>query len=270
MDLQVRSVAPARGWAWITAGFALFLRSPAQWIGLLLILFAAKKALSAFPVPAVAAFFSVLAMLLMPVFMAGLMDGCRALEEGRPLQIGHLAQGFRRNAADLVTIGGVYLVGNLIIVMIILAIGGEAIAAMATTLAKGTTITPQIKSEMREATATVAKAALVGAALSLPLLMALYFAPLLAYFDGVKPLRALKLSLVACLKNMLPMLVYALVLLAGLVVLVPIGIRFREFDLGLWLMAPVIVPSIYASYRDIFSTGDANARPDTGAELKER
>jgi hypothetical protein len=263
IDVQVRSVAPARGWAWIAGGFTLFLRSPGQWILLLLILFAAKKALSAFPVMALAALFSVIAMLLMPVFMAGLMDGCRALEEGRPLKVGHLAQGFRRNAANLVTLGGIYLVGNLIIVMIIFSIGGEAITAMATTLAKSPTITPQIRGQMQEATATVARAVLVGAALSLPLLMALYFAPLLAYFDDVKPLQALKLSLLACLKNLLPMLVYGLLLLAGLVVLVPIGIRFREFDLGLWLMAPVLVPSIYVCYRDIFSVSDASAPPTT-------
>jgi len=262
MDLHVRSVAPNRGWAWIAAGFALFLKSPVQWLVLLLILFAAKKALAGFPVHVLAAFFSVLGMLLMPVFMAGLMDGCRALEVGRPLQIGHLVQGFRRNPANLVTIGGIYLVGNLIILMIILAIGGEAITAMATTLAKNPTLTPQLRGEMREATATIAKAVLVGATLSLPLLMAVCFAPLLAYFDDVKPLQALKLSLIACLKNMLPMLVYALALFAGLVVLVPIGIRFREFDLGLWLMAPVLVPSIYASYRDIFSISDATVHPD--------
>src|SRR5688572_15499769 len=113
MDVQVRSVAPSRGWAWIAGGFALFLRSPVQWIVLLLILFAAKKVLSAVPVGLLAALFSVIAMLLMPVFVAGLMDGCRALEQGYPLKVGHLAQGFRRNAANLVTLGGIYLVGNL-------------------------------------------------------------------------------------------------------------------------------------------------------------
>jgi hypothetical protein len=57
------------------------------------------------------------------------------------------------------------------------------------------------------------------------------------------------------------MLVYSLVVIAGLVVLMPIGVRLREFDLALWLMAPVLVPSIYASYRDIFSTGGASATP---------
>lgn len=261
MDLQIRSVPPARGWAWIASGFVLFLRSPAQWLLLLLILFAAKKLLTGIPVMVIAAFFSVLGMLLMPVFMAGLMDGCRALEEGRPLKVGHLAQGFRENAANLVTIGGIYLVGNVIIVMIIIAIGGDALRDLATTLARSATITPEIRGQMQEATATVAKAVLAGAALSLPLLMALFFAPLLVYFDGAAPLQALKLSLVACLKNMLPMLVYGLVLLACLVVLVPVGVRFREFDLGLWLMAPVLVPSIYACYRDIFVAGGEATPP---------
>src|SRR5215510_1981645 len=104
MDLQLRSVAPNRGWAWIAGGFALFLKSPGQWLVLLLILFALKKALTGIPVMLFAALFSVLAMLLMPVFMAGLMDGCRALEVGQRLQLGHLAQGFRRNAANLVTV----------------------------------------------------------------------------------------------------------------------------------------------------------------------
>ena len=256
MDVQVRSVAPIRGWAWITGGVALFLKSPLQWIILLAILFAAKKALTAIPLAAFAILFSALAMLLMPVFIAGLMDGCRALEVGLPLKVGHLAQGFRRNAAHLVTIGGIYLAGNLVILMTILAIGGDAIVA----IAKNPTLTP--RGDMREATAAVARAVLVGAALSLPLLMAVCFAPLLAYFDDLKPLQALRLSLVACLKNMLPMLVYGLVLLAALMVFVPIGARLREFDLGLWLLSPVLVPSIYASYRDIFTVSDVDARPD--------
>jgi hypothetical protein len=31
-----------------------------------------------------------------------------------------------------------------------------------------------------------------------------------------------------------------------------IGLVLGQFDLGLWLLAPLIVPSIYASYRDLF------------------
>jgi len=156
-------------------------------------------------------------------------------------------------------------VGNLVILMIIAMIGGDAMTVMAKTLASSPTMTPRVAGEMQAATATVAKAALVGATLSLPLLMALWFAPLLVYFDDLKPLQALKLSLVACLKNTFPMLVYSLVLLAALVVLVPVGIRLREFDLAFWLMAPVLVPSIYASYRDIFAARSASAPPGAGS-----
>ena len=255
MDVQIRKVPPARGWAWIAGGALLFLRSPGQWIVLLLILYIAKKALAAFPVAALAALFSVLAVLLMPVFMAGLMDGCMSLAAGRPLKIGHLLQGFRKNAAHLVTIGGISLAGNLVILMIVVMIGGEGMTAMAKAVSGNQAITPQIAQQMQAAASDVARAALAGTALSLPLLMALWFAPLLVYFDDVRPLTALKLSLAGCLRNALPMLLYSLVLLAVLLVAVPIGMRFREFDLGLWLMAPVVVPSIYVSYRDIFSTG---------------
>jgi hypothetical protein len=250
---------------WIVGGVLLFLRSPGKWIVLLLVLFVAKKMLAAFPVLALAALFSILAVLLMPVFMAGLMDGCMALAEGRRLEFGHLLQGFRRNAANLVTIGGISLAGNLVILMIVLSIGGEAMTAMAKAVGSSQAVTPQVTEELQAAMSKVAKAALAGTALSLPLLLALWFAPLLVYFDDVRPFQALRLSLIACLRNALPMLVYSLVLLAALVIVVPVGVRLREFDLGLWLMAPVVIPSIYVSYRDIFSAGAAAAPPGAPA-----
>jgi len=255
--MESRVVDPGRGWKWIVEGFRLFLRSPAIWIALVLILYMAMKVVQYVPLLAL------VAVLLMPVFLAGLMDGCRALEEGRRLEIAHLMKGFRRNPAQLVTIGGVSLVGNLAILMIVMAIGGDAFATMAKTLAKSPTVTPQVAGEMQAATLEVTRAALVGAAISLPLLMALWFAPLLTYFHDVKPWQALKSSFLACLKNFLPFLVYGLVLLAALMVLVPVGIQFGQYDLGLWLMAPVLLPSIYASYKDIYAARPASAGRDS-------
>lgn len=251
--MELRVVDPGRGWKWIVEGFRLFLRSPVIWIALVLILFVAMKVVQYLPILAL------IAVLLMPVFLAGLMDGCKALEEGRSLEIAHLIRGFRKNPGQLVTIGGVSLVGNLLILMIVVAVGGDAFSTMAKTLAKSPTITPQITEQMQAATVEVTKAALVGAAISLPLLMALWFAPLLTYFHDVKPLQALKSSFIACLKNFLPMFVYGLVLFAALMVLVPIGIKLGQYDLGFWLMAPVLLPSIYASYKDIYAAGAATA-----------
>lgn len=252
-NIESRAVAAGRGWAWIVEGVRLFLRKPVTWLVMLLILYAGMKLVSLVPV------LGLVAMLLMPIFLAGLMDGCKALDEGRPLAITHLIMGFRRNAAQLVTIGGIYLVGNVVILMIVVALGGEAILAMAKTLAKSTQITPQVAEQMQAATLAIAKAALVGTVVSLPLLMALWFAPLLAYFHGMKPLPALKSSLIACLRNTLPMCVYGLALLVALMVLVPIGLQFGHYDLGVWLMTPVLVPSIYVSYKEIYATGTAGA-----------
>jgi hypothetical protein len=246
--MEARSVAAAQGWAWIIAGARLFRKSPAQWVGVLAVLFVAMKVVNYVPVLAL------LAILLMPVFLAGLMDGCRALAEGRRLEFAHLLSGFRKNAAHLVTLGGVYLVGNLLILMIVAHIGGDAFTTIARTLAKSATLTPEQAQQMQAAAASVTRAALVGAALSLPLLMALWFAPLLTFFHDMKPLPALKSSFMACLRNVLPLSIYGLVVLAALVVLVPFGLKLGLYDVGLWLIAPVLVPSIYASYRGLYVT----------------
>lgn len=259
-NLQVRSVKAGRGWTWIKHGARFFLTNPPVWLMMLFTLFVAMKIVNLIPVLAL------FAMLLMPVFLAGLMEGCRALEEGRQLTIVHLAAGFQKHAGRLVTIGGVSMVGNLIIVMIIVAIGGDSIAILAKTLSGSPTITPDVAAEVQGAAVSATNAVLIGSLASLPLLMALWFAPLLVYFHDVKPLQALQWSFVACLTNVLPFFVYGLVILAGLMLLVPVGMKLGVYDLGLWLMAPVLVPSIYASYRDLFSAG-GDQPADGGGQL---
>lgn len=251
--LQLRSVKAGRGWTWIRHGVRFFVSSAAVWVMILLSLFIAMKIVNMIPLLAL------LAILLMPVFLAGLMEGCRALEEGRALKVSHLAAGFQKHAGRLVTIGGVSMIGNLLIVMIIVAIGGDSIATLAKTLSRNPTISPQLAGEVQAAAVSATNAVLVGSLASIPLLMALWFAPLLIQFHDAKPLQALQWSFLACLTNMLPFLVYGFVILAGLMLLVPLGMKAGIFDLGLWLMAPVLVPSIYASYRDIFSAGGTPA-----------
>lgn len=245
--MQARSVGAAQGWAWIVGGARIFRKSPAQWIGVLFVLFIALKVVNYVPVLAL------VAVLLMPVFLAGLMDGCHALAQGGRLEFTHLLSGFRRNAAHLVTLGGVYLVGNLLILMIVARLGGEAFTMIAETLGTNAALTPEQAERMQTAAASVTQAALVGTALSLPLLMALWFAPLLTFFHDMRPWPALRSSFLACLHNVLPMSVYGLAILAALVVLVPFGLRLGFYDAGLWMLAPVLVPSIYASYQDLYA-----------------
>ena len=97
--MEARVVAAGRGWQWIVEGFALFRKSPAMWIALTILLVAASGWRSLI-LPVLG---SLLFNLLSPVFLAGLMTGCRALESGEALEIRHLFAGFKQQAAPLVT-----------------------------------------------------------------------------------------------------------------------------------------------------------------------
>ena len=49
------------------------------------------------------------------------------------------------------------------------------------------------------------------------------------------------------------LLLVPLLMLALLAQLVPSGAMAQQFDIALWLLTPVIAPSIYTAYRDIFT-----------------
>jgi uncharacterized membrane protein len=76
--------------------------------------------------------------------------------------------------------------------------------------------------------------------------MAAWFAPALVVFQQQGVIEAMKTSFSGCLKNLLPFLIYGVVML-GLAVLatLPIG-------LGWLILGPMIAASVYTSYRDIY------------------
>ncbi len=247
--MNIRVVDASHGWRWIAAGIWIFRRNPPLWLLLIALLFIGSRVLLAIPLV------GVLAVLIAPNFLAGLAHGAEALEQGKPLRLGYLASGFLRNAARLVTIGGVSLVGQFLTLMVMVLIGGEAIGNIAKTVtAAGAT--PETIQAMRAAAPSMMLALLAGLLLSVPLMMAVWFAPLLVFFNDMKPVPALMLSLWACLRNILPFLVYGMAVLVPVVVLMPLSLTARQPDLGLWLLAPVLVPSIYAGYRDLFRPVD--------------
>jgi hypothetical protein len=191
-------------------------------------------------------------VLLTPNFLAGLAHGAQALAQGKPLRFGYLASGFLKNAAHLVTLGGVSLIGHLLMLLAMTAVAGDAFSEIVKTMAGGA-VTAETVGAMRTAAPRLLLSAAVGLGISLPVMLAIWFSPLLVFFDDVKPVPAMLLSLWACLKNVLPLMVYCLATLGPLFVLTHLGLALtRQPDVGFWLMAPVLVPSLYASYRDLF------------------
>jgi uncharacterized membrane protein len=238
--MRVRSVEPAKGWQWIADGFQLFRKSPAMWI--LVTLALALLWLVSFVIPLIG---PLLFNLLSPVLFAGLMLGCRAVEKGDELDISYLFAGFRGHASPLVTIGGIYLVGTIVIVGLILMTAGGSM--LPTVLGK----TPTDLQTLGAALRAMALALTVGFAFYIPLIMLIWFAPLLVVFHNLPVAEAMKLSFAACAKNMLPFLIY------GLALLVLWVIASIPLLLGLIVLLPVLVCSIYTSYRDIFDAEDA-------------
>ncbi len=230
-----RGVAAGRGMSWISESWDLFKRSPGLWIGIVLVLFVI------FVVAAFIPFIGMLAtMLFFPVFMGGLMLGCRALEEGRELEFAHLFAGFRENMGTLVGIGGLYLAGTVAILLVVTVITGAGMFAM---FAGGAQ--PQA-GDVGTMFATMGLAMLIYLALTVPLLMAVWLAAPLAMFHEHGAIEAMKASFVGCLRNIVPFLVYGVIMFVlAIVAAIPIG-------LGWLVLGPMTVASVYTAYRDIY------------------
>jgi uncharacterized membrane protein len=242
----MQSVPAGRGWIWVVAAFGLFRKNPLIWVALNLVLLLIGAGLTMLPVIGTYVLY-----LLTPTFLAGVIAAAHDLESGKDIEIAHLFRGFRQNAAQLVTVGGVYLVGQVLISGVMLAIGGPEFQEMA---AKGmagvdpTQITP-------EALSRISMAMLVGAALFMPLAMATWFAPALVLLGNQPGFRAVVFSMMACLRNILTFLIYGILTFALLVVAV------IPFGLGLILWIPVMLLTMYTSYRDVFTAPAESTAP---------
>lgn len=235
--MKVQQLGARRGWNWIRGGYGLFEKSPVIWIALFLIYLLIGVLLSMVPI-----FGPIVLNLLAPVFMAGFMLGCRALENGEELEINHLFAGFRHNTSQLVTVGGLYLAGIIVIVGIF------------TLLAKGVSNPMEVVAEGEQKSGIII-AGLVALAMMLPLVMAYWFAPVLVVLHDVRAVAAMKLSFVACLRNILPFVLYSLISMAlMLLAILPLG-------LGLLVMIPTMTASLYASYQEIFCERAAVEEP---------
>lgn len=256
-ELQIRRYKAAQGWKWIIAGATLFGKNPAQWIVMFIALFVLLKFLLWIP------YVGPLALLAVPVVLVGMIEGCRALEFGKPLALGYLLAGFTRNTGALLVLGSLSIASNLLVLMVMTALGGES---MQEAIKLSTQQKPGMENveAFSDAASGVVFAALVGWVLSVAVMMALWFAPLLVYFRDMKPHEAMICSFTACRKNFGAFSVYGGVIFAGLIMLMPVAMSARLLDLALWLLAPIVVPSIHASYMDIFSDAPAKAEETNG------
>jgi hypothetical protein len=230
-----RGVAAGNGWRWITDAWAFTGVQRGTFIGVFLLFALLAAGMSLIPYVG-----TLLNTLLMPIFSGGFILGCDAVRRGEPLEVGHLFAGFRRHAGKLLATGAISLGFLVLTVLLIMALFGSSIGMIFLGAE------PSAADVTTDGVLLILLASLIMLALGLPLYMALWFAcPLIVLADSEVG-GALKTSFGACLRNVLPYLVWSLaVLILGLVATIPIF-------LGWLLLGPVLMASIYLSYRDIF------------------
>lgn len=255
--MRAQTLAPAAGWQWILGGFAIFRRNPMM-LGMLIVAYWFTVIfLNVLPVVGALA-----ASLAIPGLSVGLMQAARNIERGQPVGLQTLYGSLKENARTLFALGALYLCCTLgILGLSSLVDGGDLLKFML--------------SSSRAERAALEEADFILPAsfvmlLMAPVMMAYWFAPVLAAWHRLSVGRALFFSFVACWMNWRPFLMYGvgLLMLAGILPGVLLGIllliapgaanlitAFITVPMVL-IVAPTIFASFYVCYRDIFGISE--------------
>jgi hypothetical protein len=255
--VRAQTLPAAAGWRWIGTGFAIFRRNPPLLAMLVVAYWFTVIFLNVLPVLGALA-----AAMIAPGLSVGLMQAARNLERGQPAGFNTLFGGLRENTRTLLALGGLYLLCTLGILGVSAMIDGGNMLhyLLANSRAE--------RAPFEEADFTLP--ALTVMLLFTPVLMAYWFAPMLAAWHRLPLVKSLFFSFIACYMNWRPFLVYGLglLLVAGilpglllglLLVIFPEGVSFITGIVTVpmvLVIAPAVFASFYASYRDIFGISE--------------
>lgn len=236
MSVDARAVAADRGLGWWTDAWALFTKSALLWVALGVILIAGFAVIGMIP------FVGALATaLLMPVFIGSWLLAARKVEGGAALEVADLFTCFRGDRLTPLLVQGALLLGALVVMGLVAgALGFGAVFGM---MAGGAL---QHMGGALAAMGAGMLALMVALVLGVVISMALWFAPALVVFRNAQPVDALRSSALAVVTNWLPFLVY------GLIYLVAAFVASIPFGLGWIVLLPVVLLTMYVSYRDVF------------------
>lgn len=255
--MRAQTLPPAAGWQWIVGGFAIFRRNPLLLGMLVLSYWFTVIFLNVLPVIGALA-----ASLAIPGLSVGLMQAARNIERGQAVGVQTLFGGFRDNRRTLFGLGALYLLCTL---------GALGMSA----LVDGGDLLRYMLANSRAERAVVEDAdflapSLVIVVVMIPVLMAYWFAPVLAAWHRLPLAKSLFFSLVACAVNWRCFVVYGVglfivggllpgTLLALLLLILPEAANFATalvmMPMAL-VVAPTVFASFYVSYRDIFGISE--------------
>jgi len=256
--MHAQKLPAAAGWRWLDAGFAIFRRNPPLLSMLVVTYWLTVIFLNLVPLIG-----AVAASMVIPGLTVGLMQAARDLEQARPVSLATLFGGLRQNPRTLLILGALYLCCTLAILSLsALLDGGDLLRLILSTK-------PADREALKSGGFLLPSVFVMT--LMTPVLMAWWFAPVLAAWHGQSVGKSLFFSFVACWINWRAFVAFgaALVIVAGLLP----GLVFAllagalaggdSSSVGSFIVLPLMVvigvcvfstvyASFYASYRDIF------------------
>lgn len=235
------------GTRWLSDAWALFVKDPGVWIGGVLVLWLVGIAAGMFPF---IGYF--LGVVINPLIYAGAYIVAHKSDRGDAVRFEDFFAGFQWRTGSLLALGGISLV-IMVAVFVVLGLVGWQISGD-----DFSTLGPNWAALSNGDAAAISQLpdifyikllliVLIWMLLLIPYAALMWFAlPLVVLSEEMTIGRALKWSFVGCIKNIIPMTLYSIVLF----LLILIGMI--PALLGLLVVMPLLIISLYTSFRDIY------------------
>ena len=238
---EPRGVDAGRGVSWISEGFGFFKRDIGNWLIVCVVGFVLMLVLNLIPLV------NFFAAFLSYVWIGGLMLGCKAQDDGEGITLSHLFAGFKNRFGSLLLLGVISMV--LYLVIAVLAFSASSFDILGATMGSAD---PENMGAviLDDPFGGFFLPLLIAMAMFVPVLMLIWFAPALIVINDLPLFKAMSMSFKGCLKNVLPYVIYGVVMMVlYFLAVIPLG-------LGLLVLIPTSLASIYCSWKDIYINQD--------------
>lgn len=234
---EPRAVDAGEGINWISQAWAMVKEKLGMWVLINIIFFAVILVVSMIP------FINFFVSFITPILIGGIIAISEKQRKTGEVEIGLLFAGFQQKFGALFAVGainfGISLIGGIIAIMI----GGTALLSIMLEMSQGGQVSPEtimaLSGSFFYIFVIMSVAGLVGAAMT-------WFAPALIMNHDFKVGTAISASLKAVSKNILPGILFFVVLaIIMFISAIPLG-------LGLLITFPIMYVGYYTSYRSLF------------------
>ena len=239
-SMQPQRVNPDSAIAWFRFGWQCFMANPGMWIVLVILFLLIVLALQFIP------FLGPLALsLITPALIGGLLYAASEASANRPIEIAHLFVGLtdENRRTPMLKLGAIWLVLSILLgIVVTLVIGG--------TIGMGALTRDMVVEREAVVTSAVSLSILIAFIVVLALILVIFawmvYAVPLVLFNKFTPLAAMGHSAKAAMMNAIPLLVFSTVYIVLAV------IASIPFGLGFFILIPVTVGALLASYQEIY------------------